>query len=84
MNEYIITEIIDGVIKLCKNYRMNILKMTQSDVAKELGYTRTNISEFENGRNRNFTIFLWYIKKGLPLTDVERIVTNEQKTRTVK
>lgn len=85
MNEYIITEITDGIIKLCKNYRMTELKMTQADVANELGYTRTNISEFENGRNRNFAIFLWYIKKGLPLADVERIVSNEQKAeRTIK
>ena len=85
MNEYIITEITDGIIKLCKEYRMNVLGMTQADVANELGYTRTNISEFENGRNRNFAIFLWYIGKGLPLSDVERIVKNEQKAkRTVK
>lgn len=85
MNEYIITEITNGIIKLCKEYRINILGMTQADVANELGYTRTNISEFENGRNRNFAIFLWYIGKGLPLSDVERIVKNEQKAkRTVK
>ena len=86
MNEYtIITEISDGIIKLCKEYRMNVLGMTQADVANELGYTRTNISEFENGRNRNFAIFLWYIGKGLPLSDVERIVKNEKKAkRTVK
>ena len=81
MNEYIITEITDGIIKLCKEYRMNVLGMTQADVANELGYTRTNISEFENGRNRNFAIFLWYIGKGLPLSNVERIVKNEQKAK---
>ena len=60
---------------------MTVLKMTQSEVANELGYTRTNISEFENGRNRNFGIFLWYIGKGLPLADVERIVLNDQKNK---
>ena len=85
MNEYNTTGITDGIIKLCKEYRMNVLGMTQADIANELGYTRTNISEFENGRNRNFAIFLWYIGNGLPLADVERVVSNEQKSkRTIK
>ena len=39
-------------------------KVKQSQVAKELGYSLENISAFENGRNNNAEILLYYIKKG--------------------
>lgn len=39
--------------------------MTQQQVADALNYSQENISSFENGRNSNNRIFLWYIKQGL-------------------
>lgn len=39
-------------------------KVKQSQVARELGYSLENISAFENGRNNNAEILLYYIKKG--------------------
>ena len=50
----------------CANFRRSI-GYSQKQVAKELGYTRTNISMFENGKNYNMTILLWYLKRGLEL-----------------
>lgn len=49
----------------CKCFRINELNLTQFDVAKQLGYSKENISSFENGRNDNVVIFLWYVNKGL-------------------
>lgn len=51
--------------KLCREFRQDVLKMTQEDVAKELDYSQENISAFENDRNSNSIIFMWYVKKGL-------------------
>lgn len=51
--------------ELCKKFRQEQLKVTQEDVAKELGYSQENISAFENGRNGNVIIFMWYVKEGL-------------------
>ena len=51
--------------ELCKKYRQEILKMTQEEVAKELEYSQENISAFENGRNSNNIIFMWYVSKGI-------------------
>ena len=50
----------------CANFR-RLIGMSQQQVADELGYTRTNISMFENGKNYNMTILLWYLKRGLEL-----------------
>lgn len=51
--------------ELCARFRKEILNITQEDVAKELDYSQENISAFENGRNANSLIFLWYVRKGL-------------------
>lgn len=56
-----------NVGKLCKNYRINTLKLNQSDVAKETGYSIENISKFECGNNNNLKIFLWYLNRGFKL-----------------
>ena len=48
----------------CANFR-RLIGISQQQVADELGYTRTNISMFENGKNYNMTILLWYLKRGL-------------------
>ena len=50
----------------CANFR-RLMGISQQQVADELGYTRTNISMFENGKNYNMTILLWYLKRGLEL-----------------
>ena len=50
----------------CANFR-RLIGISQQQVADELGYTRTNISMFENGKNYNMTILLWYLKRGLKL-----------------
>lgn len=47
----------------CRKYR-NDLKLTQSDVAKDTGYSVDNISKFENGKTNNLKIFMWYLRRG--------------------
>lgn len=51
--------------RCCRDYRVHHLSATQEDVAKECGYSRENVSRFENGKNDNNVIFLWYVKHGL-------------------
>lgn len=46
--------------KICKEFRQSN-KVTQMQVAAELGYSVENISRFERGYNRNYTILLWYL-----------------------
>ncbi len=53
--------------KLCKEYRTNKLRLTQSDVARDTGYSLENISKFECGNNNNLKIFLWYLNRGFKL-----------------
>lgn len=53
--------------KKCKDYRVNVLHMTQKQVAKETGYSIDNISKFELGKTNNLMIFRWYYKRGLRL-----------------
>lgn len=50
---------------MCRKFRQDVLKITQEDVAKELGYSQENISAFENNRNSNNIIFMWYVKNGI-------------------
>ena len=50
---------------LCRRYRQEVLKVTQKEAAEELEYTQENISAFENGRNSNNIIFMWYVRKGI-------------------
>jgi transcriptional regulator with XRE-family HTH domain len=52
--------------KKCANFR-RLIGYSQQQVADELGYSRTNISMFENGKNYNMAILLWYVKRGLKL-----------------
>ena len=48
----------------CKKFRER-LGYYQSDVANQTGYSKENVSAFENGRNDNVRIFLWYVEMGL-------------------
>ena len=51
--------------KLCGDFRRDKLGKRQKDVASDLGYSVENIAAFEQGRNDNNLIFLWYVKNGL-------------------
>lgn len=53
--------------RICKQYRKKVLKCTQRDVSRELGFTQSNVSSFENGRNDSYIILLWYMEHGLTL-----------------
>lgn len=48
----------------CKRLRRT-LDIKQTQVAIETGYSLKTISAFENGRNNNALILLWYINHGL-------------------
>lgn len=53
----------DRLGRMCAEYRKQI-GVTQSEVAREVGCSRSNISAFEHGRTDSALIFLWYIKAG--------------------
>lgn len=57
--------------EICKKYRKKINK-TLSDVAYDTGYSIANISKFENNKNYNYLILLWYVENGLDLLAVWR------------
>lgn len=50
--------------KRCKKFRIE-RDYYQMDVAIETGYSVENISAFENGRNDNARILLWYFAHGM-------------------
>lgn len=64
--------------QICKKMRER-KKKTQLQVSIELGYCVENISSFENGRNDNVRIFLWYLNNCIEMSDFEKFV-NEVKT----
>ena len=51
----------------CGLYRKLVLKCRQVDVANETGFTVSNVSAFETGRNDSSLILLWYLSHGLTL-----------------
>lgn len=53
--------------RLCKEYRKEFTDFRQIDVGLDLGYSQENIASYEQGRNNNFTILLWYINQGLDI-----------------
>lgn len=54
----------------CKTFREE-LGLYQFHVAIDTGYSKESVSSFENGRNNNATILLWYIRKGL---DINKLI----------
>lgn len=56
--------VLENMGSLCKQYRIKIGKY-QKDVAHDTGYSVENISAFENGRNYNMKILLWYFDHGM-------------------
>ena len=61
--------------KRCQRYRQYI-RFSQNEVAKDTGYTQTNISAFEVGLNDNAQIFMWYICHGMP---IDYLLTGEER-----
>ena len=53
---------------ICRAYRES-LGLLQSDVAKDVNYSKENVSAFENGRNNNARILQWYLEHGLIIKD---------------
>ena len=54
----------------CGYYRKKVLKNTQKDVSNDTGFSVSNVSAFETGRNDSTMIFLWYLKHGMTLEQV--------------
>lgn len=50
----------------CREWRLK-KGYLQADVARDTKYSIENVSAFENGRNDNYRIFVWYLLKGIPL-----------------
>lgn len=57
-------ELIKFVGARCRTFRQSI-GLKQEVVAKETGYSVETVSGFENGRNNNASILLWYIAHGM-------------------
>jgi predicted transcriptional regulator len=53
----------------CAKFRHQI-KEPQSSVAKSTNYSVEVVSSFENGRNNNLFVFLWYVSNGLDLIPI--------------
>lgn len=61
----------------CQEFRRTKTLYTQADVAKDLGYSVENVSAFENSRNDNMRILMWYILHGMDIDDLLRGLNNE-------
>lgn len=53
----------------CRELRL-LLGLKQTCVAVDTNYSQDTISGFENGRNNNMFILLWYINYGLDLESI--------------
>lgn len=59
---------------LCKEFRCNKLKKTQSEVADDLQLTISSVSMFENGNSRSTDILLYYLINGFPANLLKDII----------
>lgn len=55
----------------CRDFRVQT-GTTLLQVSQEVGTSPSNIRAFETGRNDNYNILIWYIKKGFSLKDAIR------------
>lgn len=53
----------------CQNFRLRN-HYTQVGASKEIGCSVENVSGFENGRNDNMLILLWYVSKGMTIQEI--------------
>lgn len=61
----------------CREYRKKC-GYFQLDVANDVGYSIENVSAFENGRNDNSRILLWYIEHGLTFDMIKKGGSHEE------
>lgn len=61
---------LEHIGRVCSGYRKIVLRMTQSEVATQTGYTRSNVSKFERGQCNSIPLLMWYIEKGVPIDDL--------------
>lgn len=54
----------------CQTFRRNKTDYSQPMVAKELGFSVENISSFENSRNDNYYILIWYLQHGMTIKEL--------------
>lgn len=64
------TNVLRHIGQRCKEYRQE-QGFLQSDVAKDTGYSKENVSAFETGRNDNSRILLWYFEHGMNITHLK-------------
>ena len=60
-------ELIEKVGRYCREYRVNVLKLSLTDFCKMSDSNIKNVSAFENGRANNITYLMLYWK----LTTIE-------------
>lgn len=64
------------ITKNCQDYRIN-RGITQQQIANNIGCSIETISSFENNRNNNALILIWYIEHGITLNELLRGVKND-------
>lgn len=80
MKEYIFNDPMTGnadtLTRICKRWRIwNNIPLSR--IAEELDYTIDNIAKFEQGKNNNMTILLWYILHGFDITKITLVDKKE-------
>lgn len=68
-----------SVGRVCRDFRMG-LGLPLTAVSAATGYSPQNVCHFEQGRNDNTTIFLWYIAHGLDIDIVIKGVLSDAET----
>lgn len=56
---------------LIREYRKESLGITMTEVAKRTGYTISNVSLFETGKVASLNLFVWYLRMGFPVSDLQ-------------
>ena len=62
-------DIMDKVSINCQDFRI-AQGVTQGDVAREVQCSIENVSAFENSRNDNYIILLWYLNHGMSISEL--------------
>lgn len=76
--------IIESIGRSCRIWR-NTMGYSIAQVIKETGYTASTITLFEQGKNNNAVLFLWYIARGFnperDFIDLDSPITKQSATR---
>ena len=70
--------LLKNIGKLCQNFRVSIQE-TQLTMSLDVNYSVESISSFENGRNNNMVLLLWYLSNGLDIDDLCNLLKGELK-----